>query len=150
MAEAIPPQPAWSPLWSGPLEAGDTRFLVSLRPEGIPRLEEIGVDASVVGFTLLQENVSDELRGRVFATLYTVVRLCLLAALTVAGAAGCRCRCWRTDHAHPRDRSTARRQSVSSDSRSHSGVSSAASTIASTGGSVAATSSSSTSQIPSG
>ena len=32
----------------------------------------------VTGFTLLQENVSDELRGRTFATLYTVVRLCLL------------------------------------------------------------------------
>ncbi len=35
---------------------------------------------------------SDELRGRTFATLYTVVRLCLLLALTVgpfaAGALG--------------------------------------------------------------
>ncbi len=29
MAEALPPQPAWSPLWTGPLEAGDTRFFVS-------------------------------------------------------------------------------------------------------------------------
>ena len=29
----------------------------------------------VVGFTLLQENVADELRGRIFATLYTVIRL---------------------------------------------------------------------------
>ena len=38
----------------------------------------------VVGFTLLQENVSDELRGRIFATLYTVIRLCLLGALTLA------------------------------------------------------------------
>ncbi len=37
----------------------------------------------VTGFTLLQENVSDELRGRTFATLYTVVRLCLLLALTL-------------------------------------------------------------------
>ena len=27
MAEALPPQPAWSPLWTGPLEAGDTKFL---------------------------------------------------------------------------------------------------------------------------
>ena len=26
---SLPPQPAWAPLWSGPLEAGDTRFLVS-------------------------------------------------------------------------------------------------------------------------
>ena len=39
--------------------------------------------AYVTGFTLLQENVTDELRGRTFATLYTVVRLCLLVALTV-------------------------------------------------------------------
>jgi predicted acyl esterase len=29
MAEALPPQPAWTPLWTGPLEAGDTHFLVA-------------------------------------------------------------------------------------------------------------------------
>jgi predicted acyl esterase len=29
MAEALAPQPAWTPLWTGPLEAGDTHFLVS-------------------------------------------------------------------------------------------------------------------------
>jgi predicted acyl esterase len=28
-ADALPPQPAWSPLWTGPQEAGDTRFFVS-------------------------------------------------------------------------------------------------------------------------
>src|SRR5207237_5676773 len=39
--------------------------------------------AYVTGFTLLQESVSDEMRGRTFATLYTVVRVCLLLALTV-------------------------------------------------------------------
>jgi dTMP kinase len=38
----------------------------------------------VIGFTVLQESVSDELRGRTFATLYTVVRLCLLVSLTVS------------------------------------------------------------------
>jgi dTMP kinase len=38
----------------------------------------------VVGFTILQENVEDELRGRIFAALYTLVRLCLIIAL--AGA----------------------------------------------------------------
>jgi len=37
----------------------------------------------VMGFTLVQENVSDEIRGRVFAALYTIVRLCLVIALTV-------------------------------------------------------------------
>jgi predicted acyl esterase len=29
IAQALPPQPAWSALWTGPLEAGDTKFLVS-------------------------------------------------------------------------------------------------------------------------
>jgi dTMP kinase len=38
----------------------------------------------VTGFTLLQENSSDELRGRTFATLYTVIRLCLLISLTIS------------------------------------------------------------------
>lgn len=38
----------------------------------------------VLGFTILQENVGDELRGRIFATLYTLSRLCLLLSLTVA------------------------------------------------------------------
>lgn len=27
--EAVPPQPAWSPLWTGPIEAGDTQYFVS-------------------------------------------------------------------------------------------------------------------------
>ena len=39
--------------------------------------------AYVTGFTLLQESVEDEMRGRTFATLYTVVRLCLLLSLTL-------------------------------------------------------------------
>ncbi|HEY7105433.1 MAG TPA: MFS transporter [Acidimicrobiia bacterium] len=38
----------------------------------------------VTGFTLLQENSTDELRGRTFATLYTVIRLCLLISLTIS------------------------------------------------------------------
>ncbi len=29
VAENLPPQPAWSPLWMGPLEAGDSRFLTA-------------------------------------------------------------------------------------------------------------------------
>jgi len=40
--------------------------------------------AYVTGFTILQEQVADELRGRTFATLYTVVRMCLLISLTVS------------------------------------------------------------------
>jgi dTMP kinase len=39
--------------------------------------------AYVTGFTVLQESVADELRGRTFATLYTIVRLSLLVSLTI-------------------------------------------------------------------
>lgn len=38
----------------------------------------------VTGFTVLQESVHDELRGRTFATLYTVIRLCLLISLVIS------------------------------------------------------------------
>lgn len=38
----------------------------------------------VTGFTALQESVHDEIRGRTFATLYTVIRLCLLISLVVS------------------------------------------------------------------
>jgi dTMP kinase len=38
----------------------------------------------VTGFTVMQERVDDEIRGRTFATLNTVVRLCLLVSLTIA------------------------------------------------------------------
>lgn len=37
----------------------------------------------VLGFTLLQEHTSDDMRGRIFATLLTVVRLCVLLALVL-------------------------------------------------------------------
>jgi dTMP kinase len=46
----------------------------------------IGVCAGtvyVLGFTLLHEHVDDELRGRIFTSLYTLVRLCLLIAMTI-------------------------------------------------------------------
>jgi len=38
----------------------------------------------VLGFTVLQENVEDEFRGRIFASLYTLSRLCLLVSLSLA------------------------------------------------------------------
>lgn len=37
----------------------------------------------ILGFTILHENVEDELRGRIFSTLYTLVRLCVLLAFAV-------------------------------------------------------------------
>ena len=37
----------------------------------------------VLGFTILHESVADELRGRVFASLYTLVRFCLLLSFTI-------------------------------------------------------------------
>jgi dTMP kinase len=40
--------------------------------------------AYVTGFTVLQESVHDELRGRTFATLYAVIRLCLLISLVIS------------------------------------------------------------------
>jgi dTMP kinase len=39
--------------------------------------------AYVLGFTILQESVSDEIRGRTFTALYTVVRLCLIISFAV-------------------------------------------------------------------
>ena len=38
----------------------------------------------ILGFTILQTNVEDELRGRIFSLLYTLVRFCLLLAFTLA------------------------------------------------------------------
>jgi len=38
----------------------------------------------VLGFTILQETVADEIRGRTFATLYTLSRLCMLISLSLA------------------------------------------------------------------
>jgi len=38
----------------------------------------------VTGFTIIQARVSDELRGRTFATLYTIIRFCLLLSLAVS------------------------------------------------------------------
>jgi dTMP kinase len=38
----------------------------------------------VTGFTALQESVHDEIRGRTFATLYTVIRMCLLISLVIS------------------------------------------------------------------
>lgn len=38
----------------------------------------------VSGMTIIQERVSDELRGRTFATLYTIIRFCLLLSLAAS------------------------------------------------------------------
>jgi dTMP kinase len=40
--------------------------------------------AYVTGFTLIQGHVADELRGRTFATLYTIIRFCLLLSLALS------------------------------------------------------------------
>ncbi|MCU1485340.1 MAG: hypothetical protein JWN67_2086 [Actinomycetia bacterium] len=37
----------------------------------------------VLGFTILHETVADELRGRIFSSLYTLVRVCLLLSFAV-------------------------------------------------------------------
>jgi dTMP kinase len=63
-----------------------TAFVSTLTPATFIVAAIGGAAASgyVTGFTLLQESVSDELRGRIFGALYTIVRLCLLASLTIA------------------------------------------------------------------
>jgi dTMP kinase len=38
----------------------------------------------VSGFTIIQARVDDALRGRMFATLYTIIRFCLLLSLAVS------------------------------------------------------------------
>ncbi len=40
--------------------------------------------AYVSGFTVIQERVNDEMRGRTFATLYTIIRFCLLFSLAAS------------------------------------------------------------------
>ncbi|MEM8706778.1 MAG: MFS transporter [Actinomycetota bacterium] len=53
----------------------------------VPMIAVVGFAAGpiyVLGFTLLHENVDDELRGRIFASLLVLVRFCVLIALAVA------------------------------------------------------------------
>ena len=53
----------------------------------VPLVVMLGMMAGpsyVLGFTLLHENVDNEVRGRVFSALLVLVRLCLLIALAVA------------------------------------------------------------------
>jgi MFS family permease len=38
----------------------------------------------VLGYTIVGESTSDEFRGRIFGVFYTLVRLCLLLAFTIA------------------------------------------------------------------
>jgi dTMP kinase len=60
-------------------------FASSLAPAAVA-VALLGVFAGsvyVLGFTLLHESVSDELRGRIFSALYSIVRICLLLALTL-------------------------------------------------------------------
>ncbi len=53
----------------------------------VPMIALLGFAAGpiyVLGFTLLHENVEDDLRGRIFSALLVLVRLCMLLALAVA------------------------------------------------------------------
>lgn len=40
--------------------------------------------AYVTGFTVLQEEVHDDVRGRIFAALYAIIRVCMIFALTIS------------------------------------------------------------------
>ncbi len=53
----------------------------------VPAIAVVGFAAGpiyVLGFTLLHENVDDELRGRIFSALLVLVRFCVLLALAMA------------------------------------------------------------------
>ena len=73
------------------LAAGVLLFVASLMSTLTPAfvlIVGLGVCAGaiyVLGFTILQENVTDELRGRVFSALYTLVRFCLLLSFAISG-----------------------------------------------------------------
>ena len=68
------------------LSAAGTRTLVSLRPEGIPRLEEIGVDVRVVAFTVLLALLSGLLFGGIAVLRYGTPAL--VPALKEGGKGG--------------------------------------------------------------
>ncbi len=68
------------------LAAAGVRVLVALRPEGIPRLEEIGVDGGVLGFTLALALLSGLLVGLFAAARYS--RPDLIPALKEGGRGG--------------------------------------------------------------
>lgn len=56
---------------------------------GFPFIMVFGMGAGatyVTGFATLQESVDDELRGRVFASLLLIIRVCMLLALAIAPA----------------------------------------------------------------
>ncbi len=57
------------------LAAAGTRLLVSLRPEGIPRLEEIGVDFTVLAFTVLLSLLAALVTGGLAALRYGAPKL---------------------------------------------------------------------------
>ena len=59
---------------------------MSTLPLAIAFVAVLGVCAGsvyVLGFTILHETVADELRGRIFSALYTLVRFCLLLSFTI-------------------------------------------------------------------
>ncbi|HYG62682.1 MAG TPA: ABC transporter permease, partial [Thermoanaerobaculia bacterium] len=68
------------------LAMAGTRVLVSLRPEGLPRLEEIGVDGSVVAFTVLLALLSGLLFGGIAVLRYGAPAL--VPALKEGGRGG--------------------------------------------------------------
>jgi predicted MFS family arabinose efflux permease len=73
------------------LGAGGSLFLaasVTSLNRAWPLVFLLGICAGavyVLGFTILHESVEDELRGRVFSALYTVVRLSLLLSFALGG-----------------------------------------------------------------
>lgn len=67
----------------GALIAGASMSSLALAALFVFALGICGGAVYVLGFTLLHERVADEIRGRVFAALYTLVRLCVLLAFAL-------------------------------------------------------------------
>ncbi len=75
----------WALIGSGGFLIGAVSFNVAgITALLIAAFGACAASAYVTGFTMIQETVSDELRGRTFATIYAVIRLCLLLSLTIS------------------------------------------------------------------
>ena len=77
-------------VFCGSVIAGGVMIIAAASMDAVPAavlfVALLGVSAGsvyVLGFTILQETVTDDLRGRVFSSLYTMVRVCLLLSFAV-------------------------------------------------------------------
>ena len=63
IAEVLPPQPAFAPLWFGPLEAGDTRHFTLMDVVGILQRIDDGIETDGRDIELSEARQSGKQRG---------------------------------------------------------------------------------------